>query len=448
MSFRNNSRRGSKPSMVRLLIWAAATFCLINLLTSPGAAGNSSVSPALEQAVLAENWAQVIDLLKEVNPQTPSPVLRLIKGHACLALNRNNESICLFLSVASPEGHQEWEKWAQGVIQKTPDKPIGHYFLGDARARLKEWDLALKAFAQALALKPQNALVLNGRGATFAAQGNWDHALVDFDEATRAAPALADAHASLGALWVQRRQGPQAAVAAYNQALKYSPNFALGLNGRGCAYFALGKWDKAFEDLKSASLKAGCFNIALANIETLARLKEDFMARAGDKLVSLKPGMSTEAINKYVGGLDAKDALKNYAKADWNNKWCNFWAGVGDFLSGRQTESTTKAKMDAQMVTAPIPGVISGGVERTEKSSFSLKDFGQNLAATSRNDAQYWSNFRDTISTKQPEVMKMAPAGATAEELQHAYVDLGKWLDTGYGLAYYVLPVTGAEKKL
>ena len=50
------------------------------------------VDKKVEDAILVEDWKKVADKLGAVDPETPSPILRLIKGHACLALNRNNES--------------------------------------------------------------------------------------------------------------------------------------------------------------------------------------------------------------------------------------------------------------------------------------------------------------------------------------------------------------------
>jgi hypothetical protein len=45
-----------------------------------------------------------------------------------------------------------------------------------------------------------------------------------------------------------------------------------------------------------------------------------------------------------------------------------------------------------------------------------------------------------TIARVKPEAAKVAPGGITAEDLRHAYVDRGQWLNTTYGLSYVVAP--------
>ena len=80
----------------------------------------------IREAILQEEWGKVAVLLDSVDAQTPSPVLRMIKGHATLALNRNNESLCQFLSVSSEDDIKKWEKWSQGFVKENPNNVIAH----------------------------------------------------------------------------------------------------------------------------------------------------------------------------------------------------------------------------------------------------------------------------------------------------------------------------------
>ena len=80
--------------------------------------GGVILSPEIEKAVLAEEWVKVTELIGEVTPET-SAVLRLLKAHACLAINRNNESVGLF-SVVTAEDINEWLKWCKNIANNSP----------------------------------------------------------------------------------------------------------------------------------------------------------------------------------------------------------------------------------------------------------------------------------------------------------------------------------------
>lgn len=240
-------------------------------------------------------------------------------------------------------------------------------------------------------------------------------------------------------MWIQSRTGPNGALDAFNKALKLSPDFALALNGRGCAQFALGRWEAALKDFKEAREKADCFDMPVINIAALAQAKDDFMKQAGNKLAQLKPGMSTEAMGRYVDSLTGDQVRKSYNQADWNSKMSDIFRGAGEFLQGFKSQSSSRAAVG---VAAFVPGITgSASYEQSRTQEWSLSKFGEGLAARSGADKQYWTQFRDEIGSRHPEILKMKPAGVTAEDLQHAYVDKGNWLDTGYGLIYYVEPV-------
>src|SRR5207244_3770458 len=70
----------------------------------------------VEASLLAEDWPRVSDLIAEFTSQMPA-VQRLILGHACLALNRNNESVTLFLESDAPADRQAWERWTATFAQ-------------------------------------------------------------------------------------------------------------------------------------------------------------------------------------------------------------------------------------------------------------------------------------------------------------------------------------------
>lgn len=226
------------------------------------------IDKTIEAAVLSEDWKKVNTLLDKVDTQTEDPVLRLIKGHACLALNRNNESLCLFLSASSDNDLEKWGEWNQDFTKINSSKAITHYLRGDALARLVEWDAALLAFNKALEINPKSAMILNARGTVFAKKELFNNAITDFTKATMLKQDLADAYSNLGALAIQQMEGAKGALDDFNTALKITPDFAIAFYGRGCIYTLLRDFDSAESDfIASISKNAYISKIVCDNIE-------------------------------------------------------------------------------------------------------------------------------------------------------------------------------------
>ncbi|TKJ36904.1 hypothetical protein CEE37_14410 [candidate division LCP-89 bacterium B3_LCP] len=201
--------------------------------------------------ILKEKWKKVAKTYDDIDPNSPYPVLRMIKGHACLALNRNNESLALFLSVYLERDLLEWEKWAEAYARKHPQEPITHYFKGDAKARLEKWDEAQEAFDQALALDDKHVLALNALGVVYAVQKELGLARYYLEKAIDVLPNFADPYSNLGFRFIQMKDGAEGALDAFNKALEYSGNFSLAVHGKGCIEILTDR-AKAIEDLNLA----------------------------------------------------------------------------------------------------------------------------------------------------------------------------------------------------
>ena len=307
------------------------------------------VDQEVVQALLAENWGIVAEgLLGSVDTQTASPVHRLLKGHACLALNRNNESLCLFLSVTSDDNVNEWEEWTQAFAKKNPESAIACYFRGDALARLKHWEAATKAFKDGIKSQPKHSLLLNARGVVYAVIDSLELAVTDFDSAATANPSLADAFANLGTRRLQKKGGAKGALKWFDSALNLSPDFYMALRGRACALFARGKEKKAQQAFGELVGKVDCVSQLtrddLASILNhqcgdegimLAELRpEQVGTRLDTRWNNLKENPSTWNYNRFVSDLRGQtqelqnhymDKLKNYSAAnlDWSGKLNN-----------------------------------------------------------------------------------------------------------------------------
>ena len=228
---------------------------------------------------LRENWEPVVQLLKPVTVQTPDAVYRLIKAHACLAVNENNEAVCLFLTAQIPEAKKQWWEWAEKFYRQHPDSPIAHYYLADAKARLGKWEEARDWVSQAISFYEANspdslpskrktsvsaALAYNARGVIKVYLNEIKEAQKDFDTARSVVPTFADGYFHYATLCVQNQDGAGGAFRNFDQALAHSNNFALALAGRAAMRITL-KIPKdrylelAKEEFKSALRESSCF---------------------------------------------------------------------------------------------------------------------------------------------------------------------------------------------
>ena len=216
---------------------------------------NYDVSENLENAILAEQWNRVIQWLRFVDSSTESPVLRMVKGHAYLVKNLNNDSLCYFLSVTSNRDLKKWGEWTGEFLAKNNDNVIAHYFRGDALARIEKWEEALAAFKGF-----DHPQICNARGVTYAALKQWDNALVELTKATFLKDNFADAHASLGAMWILRRDGIKGSAESYDKAIDISDRFSLAYNGKGCLEYVMGHWNAANDNYRKANSYSTCQN--------------------------------------------------------------------------------------------------------------------------------------------------------------------------------------------
>jgi tetratricopeptide (TPR) repeat protein len=291
----------------------------------------------VEQAALTENWTEVLRLLDGVDGKALDPVFRLIKGHACLAMNQNNESVNLFLSTMGNDDLRAYQDWAARYASRHLDSPIAQYFAGDALARQGKWDAAVEAFNRADKLRSPHPLVLNARGVTYAQQGRVSEARVDFHAASLSNPQLADAHANIGALRIQTKEGADGAMAAFRRAQQVSKQFALAVHGKACIELIKGM-NEGKQDFGDAVRLAG----AAAVVELMLRNGVRYAATVGgadpDVLLADARKVGTAFSRRY-------DELGASA-ANWQStsdklhgmSWLPFNQRLADFAGNRAVE--------------------------------------------------------------------------------------------------------------
>jgi Flp pilus assembly protein TadD len=89
------------------------------------------------------------------------------------------------------------------------------------------------------------------RARAYRAQADLDHAIADFDEAIRIAPARPFLVELRGNAWLAKRDYPKA-IADYERALQLNPKLIPAYIGRASAHFAKGELDAALADYQAA----------------------------------------------------------------------------------------------------------------------------------------------------------------------------------------------------
>jgi hypothetical protein len=156
---------------------------------------------------------------------------------------------------------REWERWSSAFSAKNSSSVVGGLLHGDALARQGKWDEALGVLNKPLGNDPQHVLCLNLIGVVHAMRGDVGQAAANFDDAVlkmKDRKPIADVYANIGALKILKKDGAKSAIAAFTEAMKISPGFALALHGRGCLQLIFNKIKEAEEDLRQAEANAPC----------------------------------------------------------------------------------------------------------------------------------------------------------------------------------------------
>ena len=176
------------------------------------AAGQTVAMTDVESAVLKEDWTQVVELLKNVSSdpkQSPDPVLRWVKAHACVATNANNEFLGLLLSLRENDDLCRCRAWADNLVNGHPGSAIARYFQGDALAQLTSGIKPRSLFTPHWRSNRGTRFTLHARAVIRAAGDKLDEAGEDFREAVQANPGIAEIHVSRATYLVQKRTTPR-----------------------------------------------------------------------------------------------------------------------------------------------------------------------------------------------------------------------------------------------
>ncbi len=225
-----------------------------------------SIPPNAADAIQSEDWVTLANELSGVTRDEPSPVLRLIAGHALLATNRNNASLELFASALDDASLSEWEEWTAAFAGHNPESSAAWYYSGDAQARLQNWEAAIEAFDRALEINPQSFLALNAKGIAHHGVGSSVQARKFIVQSAKINPSFADAHASRAVLGLYRGQSRTERHALAAVAASEDADPAAFLNAQALALFFAKEFDEAKDVFGKIPADSAVGSIAEENV--------------------------------------------------------------------------------------------------------------------------------------------------------------------------------------
>ena len=138
---------------------------------------------------------------------------------------------------------------AEEMIQKRPDCFVGYERLGSAALARGDHSKAVIYLQKAIEICPANtpaADIYNNRGLAYAGKGDFQRALLDFDQANELDPSYAKAYNNRGILHVKNNDYDRA-ICDFDKALELDPGYAQARRNRAVAYKKKGDAEPSIE---------------------------------------------------------------------------------------------------------------------------------------------------------------------------------------------------------
>ena len=385
------------------------------LVVACNSKSNYSKDP-LFNALLNENWQNALNLVENEYKDSESPVYRAIKGHVFLANNRNNESLEMFFSLSNEADKNVWVKWTTKFKEDYKKNATALYLNGDAHARKGNWQAAMEKYNVAEKLahhKLTKTIILNALGVAHATNSQFDKADKFLMKAINLHPGFADTYASLGTIFIKRKAAA-GAQQYFESALKKSNDFALAINGLGCAHYGFFNKDQlltAVNKFQKSAHYSVTNKLAMSNLFSIYNIPT---SKNGESAFECSAGTSITAFGK-------QGSLK-----EWSNQELKSAIRHNDKV-GRVFDMLPDIK---------IGGSIKNGKEKGPNAHGSIEAnniFSGFKSETHKNrDAQIAELKRRGVEYKSPSTA----GGLKTWELEEAMIDNGVWkVNNWFGLA-------------
>ncbi len=192
---------------------------------------------------------------------------------------------------------------------------------GASAIQIGQLDLAIVAFQQVLAIKPNTPEAYSNMGVALKDQGKLDEAIESCNKAISIKPDNPDAYNNIG-LALTEQGKVEEAMAAYNKALAIQPDYAKAYNNMGNALKRQGKLDEAIKAYSNAlaikpDYAEAYFNIGFV-FEEQGKLEEAIAAY--NKALAIKPDYAEAHLNLSFELLSSDRLKEGLEEYEWRWK--------------------------------------------------------------------------------------------------------------------------------
>ncbi len=255
------------------------------------------------------------------------------------------------------------------VVSQEPEMPLGYYALGLAYSSLPDPDTAraIDYYDKALQYYPDFVDALYSRGIAYAAQEDFDQAILDFSAVLQIDPEYVDALVARGQAYGAQEKFDQA-IENFSAALQIDSSLAAAYRARGLSYSAIGRTEEAASDLQRYLALAG---------------QPPDQEQIQGLIVQLSGVQPTPAAGQVVSLLDALN--HNWVQAEFtalgvttgDGVILRVWRIIPQELSLKVPAGLLLASADqqaSQMVVRRLSGQVVSEVEKLATETISLLD--------------------------------------------------------------------------
>jgi tetratricopeptide (TPR) repeat protein len=246
------------------------------------------------------------------------------------------EALALALRMAGRP--QESQAVLEDLIRRQPNHAGLHFSLGNSFSQQKQFGDAVKAYSQAVALRPDYPEALTNLGRVLIEQKDLVEAVKAVRRALGLRPDLPEAHNNLG-MALARQQDPVGAAKAFRKALDLRPDFPAAYNNLGAVLTRQKKLVEAVEAFSKAIQLQPDLPGAHYNLGNALRLQNKLVeaVKAYRRAIELQPDYAFAYRNLGMALAEQKDpvgAAKAFRKAiDLRPDYAGAYINLGITLS-------------------------------------------------------------------------------------------------------------------
>ncbi len=204
-----------------------------------------------------------------------------------------------------------------------------YFNLGYCNQILKNNDLAIKYYSEALNFNPKLYIIYYNRGNVYYDKGEYNRAIQDFDKAIALEPNYARSYNNRGSAYA-KKEDYNRAIQDYNKAVTLNSEYAGAYFNRGLTYYDKGEYNRAIQDYNKAIELYPTFADAYCNRGLAYYKKADYDKAIQDckNAIMLEPGSAPayyncgKAYEKKGNNKKAIEAYKNFIERafEWDKK--------------------------------------------------------------------------------------------------------------------------------